>query len=50
MMEPARKKPSDHVAVMTERQRDKLSAWLLSAILVVVMLGGAIYVFYVVVR
>ncbi len=35
---------------MTERQLDKLSAWLLSAILVVIMLGGAIYVFYLVVR
>jgi hypothetical protein len=34
---------------MTERQLDKLSAWLLSAILVVIMLGGAIYVFYMVV-
>jgi hypothetical protein len=31
---------------MTERQLDKLSAWLLSAILVVIMLGGAIYVCY----
>ena len=40
----------DRVAVMTERQLDKLSAWLLSAILVVIMLGGAIYVFYLVVR
>jgi hypothetical protein len=35
---------------MTERQLDKLSARLLSAILVVIMLGGAIYVFYLVVR
>ena len=35
---------------MTERQLDKLSAWLLAAILVVIMLGGAIYVFYLVVR
>jgi hypothetical protein len=35
---------------MTERQLDKLSAWLLSAILVVIMLSGAIYVFYLVVR
>jgi hypothetical protein len=35
---------------MTERQLDKLSARLLSAILVVIMLGGASYVFYLVVR
>jgi hypothetical protein len=36
-------------AVMTERQLGKLPAWLLSAILVVIMLGGAGYVFYLVV-
>ena len=35
---------------MTERQPDKLPAWLLSAILVVVMLAGAIYVLYVIIR
>jgi hypothetical protein len=35
---------------MTERQLDKLPAWVLSAILVVIMLGGAGYVFYLVVR
>ena len=34
---------------MTERQLDKPSAWVLSAILVVIMLGGAVYVFYLVV-
>ena len=35
---------------MTEREVDKLSARLLSAILVVIMLGGAGYVFYLVIR
>jgi hypothetical protein len=35
---------------MTERQLGKLPAWVLSAILVVIMLAGAIYVFYVVIR
>jgi hypothetical protein len=34
---------------MTERQLDKLPVWVLSAILVVIMLGGAGYVFYMVV-
>ncbi len=35
---------------MTERQLGKPPAWVLSAILVVIMLGGAGYVFFLVVR
>jgi len=35
---------------MTERQLDKLPAWLLSVILVVIMLAVAIYVFLVLIR
>ncbi len=31
---------------MTERQLNKLPAWLLATILVVIMLAGAIYVLY----
>ncbi len=35
---------------MVQRQPDTLRAWLLSAILVLIMLAGAIYVFYLVIR
>jgi hypothetical protein len=35
---------------MTERQLDKLPAWLLPAMLVVIMLAGAIYVLYLVIN
>jgi len=34
---------------MTERQLHKSPAWLSAAILVVIMLAGAIYVFYLVI-
>jgi hypothetical protein len=40
--------PRDQVIVMTERQLD-MSAWLLSAILMVIILAVAIYVFYLVI-
>jgi hypothetical protein len=35
---------------MTERRLDKLPAWLLPAIFVVIMLAGAIYVLYLLIR
>ena len=35
---------------MMQRQPDMLRAWLLSGVLVLIMLAGAIYVFYLVIR
>ncbi len=35
---------------MTERRLNKLPAWLLPAITVVIMLAAAIYVFYLLIR
>jgi hypothetical protein len=35
---------------MMQHQPDMLRAWLLSAVLVLIMFAGAIYVFYLVIR
>ncbi len=35
---------------MMQRQPDVLRAWLLSGVLVLIMLAGAIYVFYLVIK
>ncbi len=35
---------------MIQRQPEMLRAWLLSAVLVLIMFAGAIYVFYLVIR
>jgi hypothetical protein len=35
---------------MMQRQPDIFRAWLLSAVLVLIMLTGAVYVFYLVIR
>jgi len=40
----------DEAAIMMQRQPDTLGALLLSAVLVLVMFAGAIYVFYLVIR